>query len=139
MKKSRFRIAGFVSLLALITYAPPVAVPTDAQAQFFGRNQQAAAQAAQETQMREAARLGVVMSKALSPTEALRQSRLLTTALAKLKPERRGVTDAFVVAIGLDSDGVLDVKPQKQDACSIVALMASIIPLFSPMVAGPMI
>lgn len=106
MNKSRRRIVGFASLLAFITFAPPVTVPTDAHAQYFGRNQQAAARAAQEAQIREAAQLGVVMSKALSPTEALRQSRLLTAALGKLKPERRGVVDAFIISVGFDSDGV---------------------------------
>jgi hypothetical protein len=106
MKKPRYKMIGLTCLLGFIAFAPPATVPTNAQAQFFGRNQQAAAQASQEQRARQAARDGVVIAKANLPTEALRQSRILTTALGKLKPERRGVTDAFVVVAGLDSDGV---------------------------------
>jgi hypothetical protein len=106
MKKSRVKMFGFASLLAFVAFAPPATVPTDAQAQFFGRNQQAAAQANQERQAREAAREGIVIAKAYTPTEALRQSRLLNAALTKLKPGRAGVADAFVVVAGLDSDAV---------------------------------
>jgi hypothetical protein len=107
MKTQRLKMAGVASLLALITFAPPVAVPTDAHAQaFFGRNQQAARQAAEEQRAREGARRGVVIAQGHAPKEALRQSRLMTAALAKLKPERRGVADAYVVVAGLDSDGV---------------------------------
>lgn len=106
MMKSRFPLAGFATLLALIAVAPPIAVPSPANAQFYGRNQQAARQAAQEQRMAEAARLGVVIAKTYGPKESLRQTRLISAALAKLKPERRGVTDAYVVAAGLDSDGV---------------------------------
>jgi Peptidase C13 family len=106
MIKPRLQIAGFASLLALIALAPPLSVPTPAQAQFFGRATQASQQAAQEQRMREAARLGVVISQAYGPREALRQSRLMTSSLAKLKPERRGIVDAYVVVAGMDSDGV---------------------------------
>jgi hypothetical protein len=107
MKTQRLKMAGLASLLALLTFAPPVAVPTDAHAQaFFGRNQQAARQAAEEQRAREGARRGVVIAQGHAPKEALRQSRLMTAALAKLKPERRGVADAYVVVAGLDSDGV---------------------------------
>jgi Peptidase C13 family len=106
MIKSRFKLFGFASLLGFLVFAPPATVPTDAQAQFFGRNQQASAQASAEQRARQAAREGVVIGKAYSPSEALRQSRLLNAALGKLKPERRGVTDAFVVVAGLDSDAV---------------------------------
>jgi hypothetical protein len=107
MFKSKLSLTGFASLLALLTFAPPVAVPTDASAQaYFGRNQQAARQAAEEQRAREAARRGIVIAETYGPKEALRQTRLMTAALAKLKPERRGVVDAYVVAAGLDSDGV---------------------------------
>jgi hypothetical protein len=106
MNMPRFQLAGFATLLAVIAFAPPVGVPTPAQAQFFGRNQQASQQAAQEQRMREAARLGVVVAKGYEPQEALRQNRLMNGALAKLKPERRGIVDAYVVVAGLDSDGV---------------------------------
>jgi Peptidase C13 family len=107
MNKPRLKLVGFASLLALLTFAPPVAVPTDAYAQaFFGRNQQAARQASDEQRAREAARRGIVVEQAHGPKEALRQSRLISAALAKLKPERRGIADAYVVVAGLDSDGV---------------------------------
>ncbi len=106
MKTPRLQIAGFASLLALIAFAPPLGVPTPAQAQFFGGGQQSSRQATQERQMREAARLGVVIARGYAPKEALRQNRLLAASLAKLKPERRGVVDAYVVVAGLDSDGV---------------------------------
>jgi hypothetical protein len=106
MIKLRLPLAGFAGLLGLIAFAPPLGVPTPAQAQFFGRGQQAAQQASQEQRMREAARLGVVIARGYGPREALRQNRLLSAALAKLKPERRGVVDAYVIASGMDSDGV---------------------------------
>jgi hypothetical protein len=106
MIKPRFKMLGVAGLLGFLAFAPPATVPTGAQAQFFGRNQQAAAQASGEARAREAAREGIVIAKTYGPTEALRQSRLLTAALGKLKPERRGVTDAFVVVAGLDSDAV---------------------------------
>lgn len=107
MFKPTLSLTGFAGLLALLTFAPPVAVPTEASAQaFFGRNQQASRQAVEEQRAREAARRGIVIAEAYSPREALRQSRLMSAGLAKLKAERRGVTDAYVVVAGLDSDGV---------------------------------
>jgi Peptidase C13 family len=107
MFRPRLSFAGFTSLLTFIALAPPVAVPSDAHAQaFFGRNQQASRQNIEEQRAREAARRGIVVEEAHGPKEALRQSRLISAALAKLKPERRGVTDAFVIVAGLDSDGV---------------------------------
>lgn len=106
MIKTRFKMLGLAGLLGFMAFTPSATVPTQANAQFFGRNQQAAAQASQEQRAREAAREGIVIAKTYAPTEALRQSRLLNAALTKLKPERRGVTDAFVVVAGLDSDAV---------------------------------
>jgi hypothetical protein len=107
MFKPKLSLAGFVGVLALLTIAPPVGVPTDANAQaYFGRNSQASRQAAEEQRARDAARRGIVVEETYGPKEALRQSRLMTAALAKLKPQRRGVTDAYVIAAGLDSDGV---------------------------------
>lgn len=106
MTKPRLKLIGFAGLLGFLAFAPPATAPTQAHAQFFGRNQQAAAQASQEQRARQAARDGVVIAKANLPNEALRQSRILHAALGKLKPERRGVTDAFVVTAGLDSDPV---------------------------------
>jgi Peptidase C13 family len=106
MIKPRFKMIGLAGLLGFLTFAPPATVPTDAHAQFFGRNQQAAAQANQERRAIAAAREGIVIGKTYAPKEALRQSRLIHMALAKLKPERRNTTDAYVVVAGLDSDGV---------------------------------
>jgi hypothetical protein len=106
MIKSRLSMLGFAALLGLVTFAPPATIPTSAQAQFFGRNQQAQAQANQEQRAREAARQGIVIGKTFTPTEALRQNRLMNAALTKLKPERRGTTDAYVITAGLDSDPV---------------------------------
>jgi Peptidase C13 family len=106
MIKPRFKMIGLAGFLAAIAFAPPAAIPTPANAQFFGRNQQAAQQASQEQRMREAARQGIVIGKSYGPAEALRQNRLLHAALGKLKPERRGVADAYVVVAGLDSDAV---------------------------------
>lgn len=110
MRRSNLNFFGFVSLLGLIALLPPLSVPTPAQAQFFGRSQQASQranqQAAQEQRAREAARLGVVIARAHGPKEALRQNRLMSVALGKLKAERRGVADAYVIVAGLDSDGV---------------------------------
>jgi hypothetical protein len=106
MMKSRIKMAGFAGLLGFMAFAPSATVPTEAQAQFFGRNQQASAQASQEQRARQAARDGMVVEKVYLPKEALRQSRILHASLGRLRPERRGVTDAFVVSVGLDSDGV---------------------------------
>ena len=107
MFSPKLPLAGFVSLLAILMCASPVAVPTDANAQgFFGRNQKASLQASAEQSARDAARRGVVVEQTHGPNEALRQSRLMTDTLSKLKPERRGIVDAYVVSIGLDSDGV---------------------------------
>ena len=107
MFRPTLSLTGFAALIALLICTPPVAMPGDAKAQgYFGRNQQASAQASQEARMRDAARLGVVVEQTLGPKEALRQNRLISAALGSLKPERRGVVDAFVVVVGLDSDGV---------------------------------
>ena len=107
MVKPKLSLTGFASLLALLFFAPPMAVSTDASAQaYFGRNQQAARQAAEEQRAREAARRGIVVAESYGPKESLRQARLMTASLAKLKPERRGVADAYVIVAGLDSDGV---------------------------------
>lgn len=107
MFRPKLSFAGFASLMAFLTFAPPVAVPTAAHAQaFFGRHQQAARQAGEEQRARDAARRGIVIEETLGPKEALRQNRLMSAALAQLKPERAGITDAYVVVAGLDSDGV---------------------------------
>lgn len=107
MRKQPIKLASLACLLGLVTFAPPVAIPTDASAQaFFGRNQQASRQAGEEQRAREAANRGLVMEQVHSPQEALRQSRLMTAALGTLKPERRGIADAYVLVAGLDSDGV---------------------------------
>jgi hypothetical protein len=107
MVAPKLSLAGFMSLLAVLVVAPPVTVPTEAIAQAnFGRTPQASRQAAEERRAREAAGLGIVMERTYGPKEALRQNRLMAAALAKLKPERRGVVDAYVVAAGMDSDAV---------------------------------
>jgi hypothetical protein len=106
MTKARLRLFAVSSLLAFVAFAPPATLPTDAHAQFFGRNQQASQQAMQEQRMRQAAQQGIVIGTTNSPTEALRQHRALQAALTKIKPQRPGVADAYVVVAGLDSDGV---------------------------------
>jgi Peptidase C13 family len=54
----------------------------------------------------EGARKGFSWEAGRSPQWQLDQSRRLNAAIASLKPERKGVVDAFVVVIGLDSDDV---------------------------------
>jgi Peptidase C13 family len=54
----------------------------------------------------EGARKGFSWEAGRSPQWQLDQARRLNAAIASLKPERKGVVDAFVVVIGLDSDDV---------------------------------
>lgn len=49
---------------------------------------------------------GVAIERDRSPTQALAEHRRLDAALATLQPQRPGQVDAFVVAVGLDSDPV---------------------------------
>jgi hypothetical protein len=50
--------------------------------------------------------LGPNLERGRSPRSELEEHRRLTAALAGLAPQRRGVVDAYVLAIGLDSDAV---------------------------------
>jgi hypothetical protein len=50
--------------------------------------------------------LGPDLERGRSPRFELAEHRRLTAALAGLAPQRRGVVDAYVLAIGLDSDPV---------------------------------
>lgn len=89
-----------------VCFAPPLALPDSASAQNYGY-QSANPRAVQERRDREAAQRGaVIVNQPHGPTEALRQARAMTSTLNRLKPERKGVVDVYVVAIGLDSDGV---------------------------------
>lgn len=100
----RFGLCLGLGLLAF--FAPPMALPEAAYAQSYGF-QPANPRAAQERRDREAAQKGsVVVAEPYGPIETLRQARAMTAALARLKPERKGVVDVYVVAIGMDSDGV---------------------------------
>ncbi len=100
----RFGLCLGLGLLAF--FAPPLALPEAAYAQSYGF-QPANPRAAQERRDREAAQKGsFYIIEPYGPVEALRQTRAMTSALARLKPERRGVVDVYVVAIGMDSDGV---------------------------------
>ncbi len=86
--------------------APPLALPEQAMAQNYGY-QPANPRAIQERREREAAQKGsVIVTEPYGPSETLRQTRAMTSALGRLKPERKGVVDVYVVALGLDSDGV---------------------------------
>jgi hypothetical protein len=86
--------------------APPLALSEQAMAQNYGY-QPANPRAVQERREREAAQKGsVIVTEPYGPSETLRQTRAMTSALGRLKPERKGVVDVYVVAIGLDSDGV---------------------------------
>ena len=49
---------------------------------------------------------GIEIQRDRSPQEELAEHRRLDRALAKLTPGRKGVVDAYVVAVGLDSDAV---------------------------------
>lgn len=50
--------------------------------------------------------LGPNLERGRSPRSELAEHRRLTAALAALAPQRRGVVDAYVLVIGLDSDPV---------------------------------
>lgn len=59
-----------------------------------------------ESQMRAAAARGTHVQAPLTPGQALKQVNLMASALNALQPQRPGVVDAYVISIGLDSDGV---------------------------------
>ena len=100
----RFGLCLGLGLIACL--APPLTLPGPASAQSYGY-QPANPRAAQERREREAAQKGsVYVVEPYGPVETLRQARAMTAALARLKPERKGVVDVYVVSIGLDSDGV---------------------------------
>lgn len=82
-------------------------LPAGASAQFgppagFAQRQQQQ----QQAQARAAAEQGISLVQARSPQEALRQHRALQAALSALKPGKAGVVEAYVLAVGLDSDAV---------------------------------
>ncbi|GBF57893.1 hypothetical protein PbB2_01563 [Candidatus Phycosocius bacilliformis] len=63
--------------------------------------------AVQERREKEAADKGAfIIAQPYSPAEALRQARAMSASLAGLKPERKGVVDVYVLAVGMDSDPV---------------------------------
>lgn len=49
---------------------------------------------------------GIAVERDRSPQEELAEHRRLDRALARVAPQRKGVIDAYVVAVGLDSDAV---------------------------------
>jgi hypothetical protein len=49
---------------------------------------------------------GLAMERDRTPAQILAEHRRLATALATLQPQRPGTVDAYVVAVGLDSDPV---------------------------------
>lgn len=59
-----------------------------------------------EAQMRAEAARGTHVQSPMAPAQALRQVNLMATALGGLQPQRPGTVDAYVISIGLDSDGV---------------------------------
>lgn len=104
MMSLRFGLCAGLGLFACL--APPLALPEPAVAQSYGY-QSANPRAIQDRREREAAQKGsIVVTEPYGPLESLRQARAMTSALGRLKPERKGVVDVYVVAIGLDSDGV---------------------------------
>jgi Peptidase C13 family len=54
----------------------------------------------------DGANKGVSWEQNRSPAWELGQSQRLVTALAALKPERKGIVDAYVIVVGLDADPV---------------------------------
>jgi hypothetical protein len=59
-----------------------------------------------EKTLQEAARRGIVIGQSFGPVEALQQHQRLSIALNRLKPQRKGIVDTYVLAAGLDSDPV---------------------------------
>lgn len=59
-----------------------------------------------EPEVRASLNLGPELERAQSPREMLADRRKLDAALAALQPQRKGVVDAYVVAVALDSDAV---------------------------------
>ena len=49
---------------------------------------------------------GIAVERGRTPQEELAEHRRMDRALARLAPQRKGVIDAYVVAVGLDSDAV---------------------------------
>ena len=66
----------------------------------------AALEAEAAASMREMADMGYSAEYGRSPNWYLADHRKLAASIAALAPQRPGVVDAYVVAIGLDSDGV---------------------------------
>lgn len=85
-----------------------------------------------ETEIALRADSGMQIERNRSPAEELADSRKLTAALAALAPQRRGTVDAYVVAIGLDSDPVFgretrvagDVLRRRYDAAGRTIVLA---------------
>lgn len=57
-------------------------------------------------QVAESIELAPELHRGMSPREMLRERRLLDDALAAIKPQQPGTSDAFVISIALDSDPV---------------------------------
>ncbi|PTS72191.1 peptidase C13, partial [Sphingomonas sp. HMWF008] len=49
---------------------------------------------------------GIAIERGRTPQNELAEHRRLNRALARLAPQRKGVVDAYVVSVGLDSDAV---------------------------------
>jgi hypothetical protein len=106
MTFGRGRFGTFLVVLACAVCAPPLAVPKDLQAKGARQERAASAPNERDTALQEAARRGIVIGQSLGPKEALKQHKQMTAALNQLQPQRKGILDTYVLAIGLDSDAV---------------------------------
>lgn len=100
MPFSSFRI---VAALALLLLAP------SASAQYHAPEHSLAPLLIDKLNQYEiaaAGKTGTSIEQARSPRWALAEHRRLSAALANIAPGRKGVVDAFVLAVGLDSDPV---------------------------------
>lgn len=96
------RIIRAIATLALATLAAPAA----AQYQPPQHTQQPPPLGRTDEDVTVQANAGIQIERDRSPQDALAEHRRLTDALARLGPQRKGVVDAYVVVVGLDSDAV---------------------------------
>ena len=85
--------------------APAAAVPGYSAPQHRG-DWPAMASGQNEGEVQAQLALGPQLERNRSPDWLLAEQRRLTTALGSIAPQRRGVVDAYVVSIGLDSDPI---------------------------------
>ena len=97
-------LRGFARMLAVLLL--PVAVAASASGQSGSRQSYQPPQHTTDWPALADGALGPHLERGRPPRWELDQQRKLTAALTALRPQRRGVIDAYVVSVALDSDPV---------------------------------